>query len=291
MTSFFCSSPVNDAPFPSVTSVLKGLTSLNGCKEVLLTPTEDGVCMSVEVNKITQVHSYIPSNLFSVFRLNDGGIFINGSSGIASTSADSTPNNRDNTVKIALPLDSLYNALKFGLGSRSLFSLKYTDAEDNVTISYEGMSDKVECLIRTLIIPEMTVVDFNSAELLFKTILKSDDFSLYFSEILQKKSEWSIQGDPGVKQIILSYILDDSSTEIVIPIEGDDDLLDCRKPFKYSYTSCILPSLLIISGIATKVSIRINGDGLLSIQQMIKVNSRAQKFFVEFIQPSQLDSD
>lgn len=265
--SFICSSPISEAPFPSLTSLLKGLTAINGCKEIILIPNENGICMSVDVNKITQVHSYIPSELFSVYRLNG------------------------NNHRISLPLDSLYNALKFGIGSKSLFSFNFLENKDNVIISYDSLSDKVECLIKTLVCPEIPVIDFNSSELIFKTILKSEDFSLYFTEILQKKSEWSIQGDPGVKQIILSYNIGQSSTEIVIPIDGDGDILDCRKAFKYSYTSSIITSLLVISNIATKVSIRINGEGLLSIQLMIKVNSRDQKFFVEYMLPSQIDFD
>eukprot|EP01135_Chromosphaera_perkinsii_P011036 Nk52_evm1s2319 gene=Nk52_evmTU1s2319 len=232
--------------------------------------------------------------------------FVVRSAGVRKGGGGGNHNNNHNQNNITGAMDADFD--EYGNFDAAYISEKYTN---NLVVTLDDNGVITECTLRTLDLdPQLSVV-FNqeprsrvskiimSADHLYKGIQELDIANCMFLEIL-------ISPDSPFFRLSTFSGLDSSGASVHVDYPRHSDVVEqfvCEQTCVHRYkTHLILPSLRALQ-VSSKVNIRVNGEGVLSLQYMIDMSqssssrgrvpaAESQVSFVEFnIVPSLVDED
>ncbi|XP_050411350.1 cell cycle checkpoint protein RAD1 [Patella vulgata] len=139
-----------------------------------------------------------------------------------------------------------------------------------------------DCSIKTLEPDEVLDFDFCSTNVINKIIMKSECLKEVFSELDMTSEILQILMSPDAPYFQLSTFGNSGSTQSDFSKESDMvESFQCTKTQTNRYKISLLKPTVKALGLSTRISIRTDNRGFLSLQYMIK-NEDNQVCFVEF---------
>ncbi|KAL5972062.1 Cell cycle checkpoint protein RAD1, partial [Taenia solium] len=180
----------------------------------------------------------------------------------------------------------------FGVNSNNSLTsviLRYKDHGDTLDLLLEDSGVVAECNIKTMDALEVLDFDFASSQLTSKVIIKSECMREAFSELDVTSDILEISIIPNTlphPRLRLTTYGFEGTTHYDFPRDSDFvELFECSttEPCVARYRLSLLrPSTNRALALSTRISLRMNGRGFLSLQYMIQAGNDSTSSFVEF---------
>ena len=251
-----------------ISTVLKSVAFKEYCTIFI---SNNGIKVTVEESKCAQVNAFLQSALFQEYTYND------------------------ETIVFMINLNVLMECLNmFGGGPGSSYtSLKmyYCGEGQPLCLVLEEGGVVTECQIKTMTADEVLDFNFTSIGVENKIIMKSECLREAFNELDMSSQILQILMSPDTPWFRLSTYGHAGSTQTDVPKDSDMvDSFECSKTQVNRYKLTLLkPSVKALLQ-SSKISVRMDGRGFLSLQYMIKPED-GQTCFVEYLCAPDEDQD
>lgn len=260
------------AKLDNVRNVSKILKAIHFKETATLFASSLGIKVTVEDSKCVQANAFIQEGVFHYFNVKDEQI----------------------TFKINL---TVFLECLTIFGSTSMpgisTSLKmcYAGYGCPLVLVLEEEGVLTDCTIKTLEPDEVLDFNFCSSNVINKVIMKSECLKEAFSELDMTSDVLQILMSPDPPYFRLSTFGNAGSTHSDFP--KDSDMIEsftCTQTKTNRYKISLLKPSVKALGLSTRVSIRTDNRGFLSLQYMIK-NEDGQVCFVEYYCAPDEDED
>jgi hypothetical protein len=254
-----------------ITAGLRGVA--NGKREqhvqVEVTPNESIRFIATDPTKALQACASIKDKLFEEWYIKD----------------------EETVIAFRVNVAILLDCLTMGTGTSSASTgllLEYKAAAGTLTLQLMEPDSTTECVIRTLAddIDDEGVPDFASAFRASSTINKAIILSAPLRDAFSDLAEL-----PGASQMTVA--MNPTEPELRLSAEGEHgvyfvdfkrssfDLFEVKSPVLFAYKLSLMERALKPLADSEKTFIRVNGDGILSLQHLIR-QAEGQKTYVDF---------
>lgn len=174
--------------------------------------------------------------------------------------------------RVTINLSVLLDCLNIYGNTSSLPSLQiaYKGYGTPFLVMIEENDVVTDCALRTFEAENTTVYNIRSAEIVSKIIIKSDSLREAFHELDWSNSTctWLLSNEPPYFR--LSTDSSDSSCQVDYPNDSQVfELFECSRTIEFGYKMKHLHPCIKTLSISKKTQIRVNSEGLLSMQHMI----------------------
>ena len=160
--------------------------------------------------------------------------------------------------------------------------LEYKDNQLELILEEDGMISS--CSLATFDDLDCDAFEFGDADCCAKVILNSSWLCDALNNASAEDAKISFEASSNHTNCLVVEIASGIST-VQVSFPKDSEVVQyssCSHPVRFSYKLPV-QSLIATLQISTKTSIRINENGLISIQAIVPLNSREQVAFVEYL--------
>eukprot|EP00039_Didymoeca_costata_P002839 m.62994 g.62994 ORF g.62994 m.62994 type:complete len:287 (+) comp11552_c0_seq1:189-1049(+) len=248
------------------TKIIKAITFVDEATCIL---SDKGLRFVVEAAKSLQAKAFLQSGLFTEFRYNSS-----------------------EEHSFDLDLNIFLDCLNIFGGECTSMRMSYSGYGEPLVLLLEEGGVLTDCNIRTMVASTPTGIDIRSAEIPSNIIMKSHWLAEVFAALDQSSEDVKIHISPDQPYFRISTDGDAGITQVDCPKESDmveSFTCDCTQINRYRLT-LLKPSEKALA-LSTKISIRMNEWGVLSMQCLINTED-GQAVFVEFLcLPCELHED
>jgi cell cycle checkpoint protein len=228
--------------------------------------SDNGLKFTVEDAKSAQATAYVEAKMFREFVFNEA------------------------TAVFRINLTTLLDCLQiFGSSSSSpeqtppAMRMCYSGQGSSLSLLLEDGVVVTDCSIVTLVADEILDFDFNSANVLSKIIMKSEYLKEAFVDIDTTSETMEFKISHTEPQLRISTYGEAGRTHVDYPnITDVMETFECREEHTNSYRLSLLKSSIKALVQSSKVSIRTDSRGFLSLQFLIKSDD-GQVSFVDYL--------
>ncbi|EGD73030.1 hypothetical protein PTSG_04741 [Salpingoeca rosetta] len=223
-----------------------------------------GIKFACEQAKTVQARAFLHKDLFSDYRF--------------------TPEEEDMDVaEFKVNLSVLLECLSiFGQGDGVALRLSYAGYGSCLNLLLEEHGVVTDCSIRTQEADEFASIDMRTAAIPTNVIMKSDWLAEVFSELDTTSTVIEFYVAPTAPHFRLSTFGTAGTSQIDCPKTSDKvESFQCDKPLKFNYKLKLLKPSEKALALASQVSVRINEEGILSMQFLVETD--VQSVFIEYL--------
>lgn len=266
-------------------TLVKSLQHVNQSPYLVFAPSEEGLKLSTDTLKMIQSHLYLPRTMFRnwVWR---------------SATLETLQSSPQNLTEFAVTIQQFIQALEFcrpmtpfgkkGIDEsegQHLYKLEWSSSSDRVTLKTNDyvLKTQIDCslaVLSPLPIPSLVFTDENNPVML--KVITNGEFAREWMVNMSDQLRITIEADPTI--IILSISAEDQSGNTQITISTDSERIEtfsCLGSVCHSYPTGFIHGALKGLTHASKVSLRINKTGTLSLQMMLPMTTETA--FLEFV--------
>eukprot|EP00045_Choanoeca_perplexa_P016236 m.217531 g.217531 ORF g.217531 m.217531 type:complete len:288 (+) comp17203_c1_seq2:20-883(+) len=249
----------------NVKHLIRTIRSINFGDRSLFTVNDKGIKLSVDLANAIQARAFFPKDHFFSYKLNPA-------------------EEDDGEVEFSVDLDLLLNSLAiFGSGDSTTVRMSYEGYGSPLSLILEEDGVITDCTIKTTEIVDFTLLSVTEVEVPSNMILHSAWLMSVFSEIDPSSEYVDFYLSPDQPHFKLTTSGDAGSSEVTCPkssevIESFSCEQTCTARFR---TKTIKYSQKPLEE-SVKVSIRINIEGVISMQYMI-CPPDMETIYVEFV--------
>eukprot|EP01147_Barroeca_monosierra_P002839 gene2839-5677_t len=242
----------------------KMLRSIAFAQEATCTILETGIKFACELSKCVQGRAFLQKSLFSYYRFAPEG-----------EEAD--------IIEFKINLPVLLECLGiFGQGDGVAIRLTYGGYGSSLNLLLEEHGVITDCSIRTQEPDEFADIDIRTATIPTNVIMKSDWLAEVFSDLDTSSDIIEFFLSPNAPHFRLSTFGVAGSSQIDCTKTSDKvESFQCDRPIKYNYNLKLLKPSEKALALASQVSIRINDDGILSMQYLVETED--EPVFIEYL--------
>ncbi|WKY01704.1 hypothetical protein Q1695_015593 [Nippostrongylus brasiliensis] len=218
--------------------------------------TPQGMRILVDDHHCQQAIAYLSSDLFSSFKL------------------------RDRSVHFRVPLNIVSECVGMHTGPGATLKLTYDGPGEPVKLVLEEDGIVVDMNIQTLITEEILDFEFDTDDLTFQVIMKAYMLKEAVRELDTSSSTVTLS--VSSEEISLTTTGEIGKVVTRFPRSSEQvERLECAEPVVHQYPVSLIRQMSAAFAIATKVSIRCDSRGVLSVQFMVEQAEKKQ-VYLEF---------
>lgn len=231
---------------------------------VLVDVSSAGLRFTVQKNKTMKAKAYLKSSCFQAFELSDP----------------------EQDLRFTLSLSVFLHCLQvFGVSSHMQMSFDQSGSAVSLILEDDGVI--TECEIRTLEDVDSADFNFRGSPIAARTVIKSTFLKECFSELDVPGADGiSIHMMPRAPFLSMSVKGDNTSVEVDFPSDQSSEVFtefECRTLASNTYSLSMIRPCIKALAKAENTNLRMNEDGMLSMQHVIPTRDGIFTNWVEFL--------